>query len=143
MRYLAIDPGGKRTGVAVGDDVTRIATPAGAIVTTNADERLRQLERMIREHEPHELVLGLPLNADGSEGPSAKHAREFAAQLQERFKLPVRLVDERLSSYAADQKMNQSGLSHGQKKSRRDALAAMMILQGFFEDHGREKEHGR
>jgi len=133
MRYLAIDLGGKRTGLAVGADTTRLATPAGLIESRDEPHRLQQLRAAIEQHAPDALVLGLPLNADGSEGPAAKHARTLAEQCGKQFNLPVHLVDERLTSFAADQQMNRSGLTHGQKKARRDALAAARILQDFFD----------
>jgi putative pre-16S rRNA nuclease len=139
MRYLAIDLGEKRTGLAVGDDVTGIVSPLGAINTVGADERLRQLGLAINEQGPDALVLGVPLNMDGSEGPGVTRARAFAKELAGRFDLPVHLADERLTSAAADDQMAQSGLTRGQKKARRDALAAAAILRNFLENqHSQE-----
>jgi putative pre-16S rRNA nuclease len=132
MRYLAIDLGDKRTGLAVGDDQTGIASPVGVINTAGADERLRQLGLAIDEQGPDALVLGVPLNMDGSESPGVTKSRAFAKALTERFGLPVHLVDERLTSAAADEQMAQSGLTRGQKKARRDALAAAAILRNFL-----------
>ena len=133
MMYLAIDRGGKRTGLAVGDDILRMAGPVDVIHTASEDELIRQIKVAIQEHLPDELVLGLPLNMDDSEGPSAKLARKFASQLEEATGKVVHLVDERLSSYYADKQMSQSGFTHGQKKARRDALAAANILQAFLD----------
>jgi putative Holliday junction resolvase len=133
MRYLCIDLGDKRTGIAAGDDVTRIATPVEAVNTANPQERLRQLLKIIEREGPDALVVGLPLNMDGSEGPSAAKVRDFIATLAEQTKLTVHAFDERLTSAAADEQMAQSGLTHKQKKARRDALAAAAILRGFFE----------
>lgn len=132
MRYMAIDLGGKRTGIAVGDDVTGLASPVDVITTTSEHERLNQLARLIDEHGPHALVLGLPLNMDGTPGPAARHALAFADQLAQRFNLPVHTVDERLTSDTANQQMAGSGLTHKQKKARRDALAAAVILRDFL-----------
>ena len=134
MRYLAIDPGDKRTGLAVGDDLTHIVTPVEVIVTRNADERLRRIEKAIDQHGPDALILGLPLNMDGTTGPAAKAAQALAQTLETRTGLPVHLVDERLSSVAADEQMARTGLTHGQKKARRDALAAAAILHRFLEE---------
>ena len=133
MRYLAIDLGGKRTGLAVGDDETRIASPLDVIETSAETERWRQLQKVIEAEAPDALVVGLPLNMDGSDGPAAKNARAFADQLAQRTGLPVHLHDERLSSAAADEAMANTGLTHGQKKQRRDALAAAAILRGFLD----------
>lgn len=134
MRYLSIDLGGKRTGLAIGDDQSNIVSPLDVIVTANAEERLRQIGRFIIEHEPDALVLGMPFNMDGSLGPAAKQAQALANTLAERFGLPVQAMDERLTSAAADEQMARSGLTHGQKKARRDALAAANILRDFL-DH--------
>ncbi|MEM9883170.1 MAG: Holliday junction resolvase RuvX [Planctomycetota bacterium] len=135
MRYLSIDFGAKRTGLAVGDDGSGIASPVGVIQTANAEERLRQVGRAIAEQEPGALVVGVPLGADGSAGSAGSAAgvgRAFAETLRRRFGLPVFEVDERLSSADADEQMGRSGLTHGQKKARRDALAAAVILRRFF-----------
>ena len=83
-------------------------------------------------------LVGLPLNMDGSEGPSAAKVRVFIDQLAEATKLTVHAFDERLTSAAADEQMAQSGLTHKQKKARRDALAAAAILRGFLESKSGE-----
>lgn len=129
---MAIDIGGKRTGIAVGSDETGIVSPVGVIETAGVEERTRQLGMAIDEHDPAALVVGLPLNSDGSEGKPAKAMRAMGEQWGKRFDLPVHFVDERLTSFAADLQMNQSGLTHGGKKARRDALAAAAILRDFL-----------
>jgi len=139
MRVLAIDLGQKRTGLAVGSDVTGIVTPLKMIDTASDHLRLDAIGAAIREHEPDALALGYPLNMDGSEGKPAKAMRALAEQLQQRFDLPVHLVDERTSSEAADEKMARSGLTHGQKKQRRDSLAASEILTRFLNRVGDEE----
>ncbi len=133
LRFLAIDLGGKRTGLAVGDDESRIASPLGVIEAAAEQERWRQLTRHIDDEKPDALVVGLPLNMDGSDGPAAKQARAFAEALAARTGLPVHVQDERLTSSAADDQMARTGLTHGQKKQRRDALAAAAILRAFFD----------
>lgn len=142
MRYLCIDLGDKRTGLAVGDVVTRIVSPLDVLevpVEVRAGEALMEaLLGAIREHigeskyAKGELVVGLPLNMDSSEGPRAKTVRAFAARLQERSGRVIHFQDERLSSADADWQMAQSGLTHKQKKQRRDALAACAILKDFL-----------
>ncbi|MEM6854291.1 MAG: Holliday junction resolvase RuvX [Planctomycetota bacterium] len=133
MRFLSIDLGGKRTGLATGDDETGIVSPLDVIVTGNADERLRQLGKFIEAEQPDALVLGMPFNMDGTLGPAAAKSVALAKTLTERFGLPVHPMDERLTSAAADDQMAQSGLTHGQKQARRDALAAANILRDFLE----------
>lgn len=133
MRYLSIDLGEKRTGVAIGDDATGIASPLEVIVTRSESERLSQLRRLVEREGPDALVVGWPLNMDGSVGPAAAKCKSFGDALGRATGLAVHLHDERLSSVAADEQMAMSGLTHKQKKARRDALAAANILLGFFE----------
>lgn len=138
MRYLAIDLGGKRTGLAVGDDVTGQAGPVGVIQTADVGQLLAELARAIDEHGPDALVVGVPYNMDGSEGPAAKKSLDLAARLEGRTGLPVHRADERLTTFAADQLLSQRELTRGQKKARRDALAAAAILQDFLDARRRE-----
>lgn len=132
-RYLAIDYGGKRTGLAVGDALTRQAGPVGVIEAADNAALLRGLRGAIEEYAPDALVLGIPWNMDGSPGPAAKKAEALAMLLEQATGLTVHRVDERLSSFDADDRMKQSGLTRGQKKQRRDALAAAAILRDFLE----------
>lgn len=134
MRYMAIDLGEKRTGLAIGDDVIRIVTPVGRIEATE-ERRLDALAAAIAEHEPDALVIGLPINMDNTEGPAAKAVRDFAAKLETQTGLPIHLMDERLTSYQADQMMGPMELTRAGKKQRRDALAAAAILRDFLETH--------
>ncbi|HZW09926.1 MAG TPA: Holliday junction resolvase RuvX [Phycisphaerales bacterium] len=141
MRYLCIDLGDKRTGIAVGDDVTRLATPVEVLeVPRERDAGRALLDAVARAVEEQvgprdELVVGLPLNMDGSEGERAKLVRAFAGAVRERTGRVVHLHDERLSSVQADWDMGRTGLTHKQKKARRDALAAAAILRDFLTTH--------
>src|SRR5262245_24258508 len=132
MRYLAIDFGDKRTGLAVGDDETRIASPAGIIDASDPQEQLRQIGKAIETHSPSALVIGLPLNMDGTEGAAARKARSLAEEFSRQFDLKVHLVDERLSSHVADHQLRGTGMSRKAKRARRDALAAATILRDFL-----------
>lgn len=133
MRYLSIDLGDKRTGVAMGDRATGIVTPLDVIETASENERLDRLRGLIEWEGPGALVVGWPLNMDGSVGPNAVKCKAFADRLSEMTRLPVHLHDERQTSQIADEQMAMSGLTHKQKKARRDALAAAAILRGYFE----------
>jgi putative holliday junction resolvase len=136
MKYLAVDLGEKRTGLAIGDDRTRIVSPMAVLNVPRALDGGRTLiERISRaaaEAGAGALVVGLPLNMDDTEGPAAKSVRALAELLASRCKLPVHLQDERLTSFDADQAMARSGRTRGQKKQRRDALAAAAILRDFL-----------
>lgn len=145
MRYLAIDLGDKRTGLALGDTVTGIATPAGVVevpIERRGGEAL--LEALAAAADEllgtggAGLVVGLPLNMDGTEGPRAKLVRAFAARLGAKTGHEVHLFDERRTSELADERMARSGLTHKQKKGRRDAIAAAVMLRGFLDSLGGE-----
>ena len=132
MRYLAIDLGDKRTGIAVGDDETGIASPVAGLPIVPGPALLRTIVRAIEEHAPDGVVLGLPLNMDGSEGPQAQRTRAFGTELEAVIDRPLYYQDERLTSYAAEQRLSGSGRTHKQKKKVRDALAAAEILEDFL-----------
>ena len=106
-RFLAIDLGDRRTGLALGDDATGIASPLPAIAAPPGPERWTQLTRIVEREAPDALVLGLPLHMDGTSGKVAAKSRTFAAEAADRFALPVHLVDERQSSLEADEAMAQ------------------------------------
>lgn len=135
MRFLAIDLGDKRTGLAVGDDLIKLASPLRVIERPLArpDSLLAEIAKAIAEYKPDALVLGLPINMDGTEGPRARIVRDFAENLGRHTSLPLHFQDERLTSDSADWDMAGTGLTRGQKKQRRDALAAAAILRDFLD----------
>jgi len=137
MRLLCVDLGDKRTGLAVGDTETRFVSPLDVIEKPMAPGSAGQplidaVAKAAAEHNAGALVIGLPLNMDDTEGPRVKLVRAFAARLEERTGKPIHYQDERLTSVDADWAMAQSGLTHGQKKKRRDALAAAAILRDYL-----------
>ena len=136
MRYLAIDPGEKRSGLAVGDDESGQVGPVGVIEPSDPANLLRELRRAIDEYEPDALVVGVPYNMDGSSGPGARKSEALAMLLEQNTGLKVHRFDERLTSFDADERMSGSGLTHGQKKARRDAIAAAAILRDFLASLG-------
>ncbi|MGA0172320.1 MAG: Holliday junction resolvase RuvX, partial [Phycisphaerales bacterium] len=101
-RYLAVDLGGKRTGLAVGDDLTRIASPVDVLEIPPGPRLVEAILGAIREHGPDAIVVGLPLNMDGTEGDAAKQVRAFGDLLVSATSLPVEYHDERLTSRAAE-----------------------------------------
>lgn len=131
---LAFDFGVRRIGVAVGEWETRVAHPLITVHGDANDARFARIAALIAEWRPHELVVGLPLHMDGSEHDMTRRARRFANQLHGRFRLPVTLVDERLTSFAADLQLREAGVAGHARKGRDDALAARAILQDHF-DH--------
>jgi putative Holliday junction resolvase len=135
MRYLAIDYGAKRTGLAVCDAAETIASPYS--VLHGQKDLIRRIGRVVASENIEAIVLGLPLNMDDTEGPQARKVRAFAKELQSHVPVPVCFQDERLSSFGAEQKLEEFGLSKGKKRERLDALAAAEILQAFLEQKAR------
>jgi len=136
VRYLAVDLGAKRTGLAAGDDVVGLVQPVEVVQVPRGPALLDALARAVDRHGPDALVLGLPLNMDGTEGGATAEVRTFGAALAGRVKLPVHYHDERLSSFEADQRMARSGRTHRAKKELRDALAACAILESWLAERG-------
>lgn len=130
---LAFDFGEKRIGVAVGDWEVKIAHPVETIDEEGNEARFAAIERLIKEWNPRELVVGLPASLDGEEHELSRLCRRFARRLEGRFNLPVVLVDERLSSMAASQSLNEIGLRGRSQKPVLDQVAAQHILQSFFD----------
>ncbi len=132
MNFLAIDLGDKRTGLATGDDIVRIVQPITVLETPIGEQLIHDIHSVIKEHGIDCIVMGLPLNMDGSESQRSKLTKSFSEKLQEITMLPIKFQDERLTSAAAEEQLNQSGKTHKQKKKLRDALAAAEILKDFL-----------
>ena len=131
MRYLAIDYGLKHTGLAVCDRNETIASPLTVIEgSKNLPEKIVDI---IKAENIEAVVLGLPLNMDDSHGPQAKLVFSFAEQLKLLIDVPIHFQDERLSSFAAEQKMAAADFAKKKKKKRLDAVAAAEILEAFLE----------
>jgi putative Holliday junction resolvase len=137
MRYLAIDHGSKRTGLAICDAEETIASPL-RVLNSRADV-LTRIAEIVQAEGVGAIVLGLPLNMDGSEGPQAAKARAFAEQLGRQVGLAIYFQDERLSSFGAQEKLAPAGLSRARKRDLLDAVAAAEILQSFLEERTSHK----
>ncbi len=123
-RYLGIDYGTKRIGLALGDNLTKIATPFKVVGS------LADVVAAIKEEDVDHLVVGVPLTMNKEKGHMHDKVEEFISDLSDLSGLPIERVDERLSSKAGD------ALIGGKKdKAPRDAIAAMLILQSFFDKH--------
>jgi len=130
MKFLCIDLGDKRTGLAVCDSDEILASPLAVI---EGQKNLQdEIIKIAHQHQAEGLVFGLPLNMDGSEGERAVQARDFAEKIKSKTSLPVFFQDERLSSYSASQKLSRTGLTHKKKKDKIDAIAAAEILKEFI-----------
>jgi len=131
---LAFDFGARWIGVAVGDTETRLAHPLGMFEAEGATRRMSEVETLLREWRPERLLVGLPLAMDGGEHAMTQRARRFARQLEARFRLPVELADERLSSVAAEAQLRETGRGGREHKHAAHALAAKIILQSYLDE---------
>lgn len=133
MRYLALDVGTKRIGLAYSDELGLTAQPLPPIHRTSIKKDFAEIERQIETFQIGEIIVGYPRNMDGTEGPQARYVLEFVEKLKQNFSLPVRLWDERLSTSAVERAMLEGNLSRAKRKRRVDTLAAQWILQGYLE----------
>lgn len=131
MRYLAIDYGTRRTGLALCDASEIISTPLTTIYGQN--QLIEKIAELVEAENVEAIILGLPLNMDGSESAQTKLVRKFAEQLEGGLNVQVHLQDERLSSFSAEQKLAPANFTKGKMKQRLDAVAAAEILDAFLE----------
>lgn len=134
---VAFDFGERFIGVAVGDTVTGIAHPLETLESRSGDDAVRGAARIADEWRPARLVVGLPLALDGTEHAMTRRARRFAAALEQRLKLPVALVDERLSSADAAARLRDVGRGGRKHKALVHPVAAQVILQGYLDEQRR------
>lgn len=127
---LGFDFGQKRIGIAVGQKITGTATAVCTVSSINGHPDWDKISRLVEEWRPDTLVVGLPLHADGSESDMSRAALKFARQLEGRYRLPVRTMDERLSSREAAELQQQED---GAGKQGIDAIAARIILQNWLD----------
>lgn len=133
MRTMGLDVGTKTVGVAVSDALGLTGQAVVTVRRTNLKADLAELERLAREHEVTRVVIGLPLNMDGTEGPRAEASRAFGRRVEERLGLPVEFWDERLTTVAAHRTLLEADLSRQKRKQVVDRLAAAFILQGWLD----------
>ena len=138
MRTLAIDLGTRRVGLALSDEGGRFATPLDVLTISSPDQALAQILPLIKKEAVQQIVLGLPLNMDDTLGPAARTTLAWGRQLATQSNIPVLFVDERLSSFAAEQTLldrKKAGekLTRQKKKQQLDAVAAAGFLQQFLD----------
>jgi putative Holliday junction resolvase len=127
MTILAFDYGTRRVGVAVGNTETRASQALKTITPTNADGLFREIESLLKEWQPDQMVVGLPAHPDGAEHEMTQKARRFGNQLQGRFNLPVAWVDERYTSVVLE--------GDPEMHDNLDAHSAALILEQYFAEH--------
>jgi putative Holliday junction resolvase len=136
VRIMAVDPGSRRVGVAVSDPTGTIAQPLAAVPAEPAETLAERLAALAREQEATGLVVGLPRRLDGGQGPEARAARALAQELRRATGLAVSLVDERLTSVAAERALLAGGASRARRRELSDQVAAALILQTYLDRRG-------
>lgn len=137
MKVMAIDLGDVRTGVALSDVTGFLAGRSVTITQRDHSKLLEELLGIIEAEKPGEIVLGLPINMDGSEGPRAEKSRVFGARLEQASGLPVKYMDERGTSVTANCILSDAGKKRGKQRARVDAVAAAIILQSYLDSRPR------
>ncbi len=143
MPIAALDLGRRRIGVAITDAASMGAHPVGIVERHALKRDLDAIAAMLRDRRVSIIVVGLPLNMDGSEGPAALSARKFAAALAAALGVTVELFDERLTSFEARERLHGMPARKGARKTGLDALAAVVILEGWMQAHPDKIPHDR
>lgn len=151
MRYLGIDFGESRIGLAVSDPEGRFALPLTTLKRQNDRAAAREIAEIARAEGVERLVLGEPVGLDGARGEAAERVRRFGKKLEAAAKLPVELIEEALTSVAADERLREAGVDTRKDRARIDAVAAQILLQDALDRRARTtkleetelgKEHG-
>lgn len=137
MRTLGLDYGERRVGVAVSDPTGRIATPLETVDRRARGGVLLRIAAIVDEYEIGQIVVGLPLQMDGSVGEQAERARAFGSQVGERTGIPVAFIDERLTSVEATRVLAVAGAKPGRNRDRVDRVAASLLLSAFLDRRAR------
>ena len=137
-RLMGIDPGRKRVGIAISDENKIIATPYTTIIKNNFSEFLIQINKIIRENNIKGIVIGNPINLDGSLSQSSQSAKDLAINLSKNITIPITMWDERLSSRGAFNLSNDLNVNTTKKISKLDENSAAFILQGALDYLKRE-----
>lgn len=137
MVILSVDLGKARTGLAICDKTEMLATPLAQIHEKNTEHLLDKVSSVAIARQVEMIIVGLPKNMDGTEGDSAKAAREFASKLKEKTKLLVRMQDERGTTITAHKYLNATNTRGMKRKNVVDSVAATIILQNYLDSKNR------
>ena len=132
-RLLGVDPGKKRIGVAISDENKIIATPYTTIIKNNFSDLLIQINKIIKENDIKGIVIGNPINLNGSNSQSSQSAKDLAINLSKNIAIPITMWDERLSSRGAFNLSNDLNINTSKKISKLDENSAAFILQGVLD----------
>lgn len=133
MRRMGLDPGSRRTGIALCEAGMRVACPVTTLEHRTPEEGLRAICEFAKSRQVEEIVVGLPLRLDGSEGEAARRTRRLAAALEGELGLPVQLWDERLTTVAAERSLRDQGVFGRARRRVVDQAAATLLLQSYLD----------
>jgi putative Holliday junction resolvase len=134
MRVLGLDVGDRRIGVALSDETGLLASPLPTLQRVGPKKDVSALAALVREHDAAAIVIGLPLNMDGSAGPQAAKVQAFGESLKAAARVPVHFLDERLTTVEAEQILAERDVHWQRRKGLVDQVAAVLILQEYL-DH--------
>ena len=132
-RLIGIDPGGKRIGIALSDENKIVATPYTTIIKENYSDLVDQIQKIVKDYDIDGIVIGNPINMDGTEGPSSQSAKDLAKNLSKDITENITLWDERLSSQGAFNLSNDLAINSSKKVKKLDKNSAQFILQGVLD----------
>jgi len=132
MKIMGIDYGDARTGIAISDLLCSIVGSTAVIHSRRPEKTIAEICKLVKENQVGEIVIGLPKNMDGSEGPRAQLCRDFAQQVETATGLPVKLWDERRTTVEAHNILSQHNYHGKKRKDTVDAVAASLILEGYL-----------
>ena len=143
-RILALDPGTKRIGVALSDELGWTAQPLETFERKSPEADAAHIKDLVRRHDVREIVMGMPVHLSGRAGPAAQHARQFLEMIQAAVEVPVVAWDERLTTKAAEQLLIDADVSRKKRKGAVDRVAAALLLKSYLEHlSSRERSGGR
>ena len=132
-RLMGIDPGGKRIGIAISDENKLVATPYTTLIKDNYTNLISDIRKIVLENQIEGIIVGNPINMDGSEGPSSQSAKNLAKSLSKDVTKNITLWDERLSSQGAFNLVKELATNSSNKVKKLDKNAAQFILQGAID----------
>ena len=138
---LSFDFGEKRIGVAIGNSITKSSHPLETINTSKNTERYKLIELLLKTWEPVKLVVGYPLNDDGTLSKMSLLAKKFGMKLTNKYNIPIAMVDERFTSSEADVELKKFEKNFKKRKIVVDQVAAMIILDSFFQNNSNENSN--
>ncbi len=140
MRVLAVDPGSRRIGLALSDEEGAVALPLATIERAGEADAARRVAEAARERDAGAVVVGLPLEMDGTEGPAARRARRFADAVAQAVDVPVVLWDERLTTVQAERALQEAGVRGRARRRVVDQAAATVLLQSYLDARSRRRD---